>query len=69
MNFQQFPTTGSKRLLSLDYMRGFITVFLALESTGLYEHLFFASRGTWSQKLVLQFFHHPWNGLRFWDLI
>jgi predicted acyltransferase len=69
MNFQQFPTTVSKRLLSLDFMRGFIMVFLALESTGLYEHLFFATRGTWSQKLVLQFFHHPWNGLRFWDLI
>ena len=30
----------SQRLLSLDFMRGFIMVLLALESTGLYEHLF-----------------------------
>jgi len=32
-----------KRLQTLDFMRGFIMVLLALESTGLFEHLFKAS--------------------------
>jgi len=59
----------SQRLLSLDFMRGFIMVLLALESTGLYEHLFEATRGNAFNSFFLQFFHHPWNGLRFWDLI
>jgi predicted acyltransferase len=59
----------SQRLLSLDFMRGFIMVFLALESTGLYEHLFEATKGTAMNNFFVQFFHHPWNGLRFWDLI
>jgi predicted acyltransferase len=59
----------SQRLLSLDFMRGFIMVLLALESTGLYEHLFEATKGTAMNNFFLQFFHHPWNGLRFWDLI
>jgi predicted acyltransferase len=59
----------SQRLLSLDFMRGFIMVLLALESTGLYEHLFDATKGNPLHHFFLQFFHHPWNGLRFWDLI
>ncbi|TMI96226.1 MAG: DUF5009 domain-containing protein [Bacteroidetes bacterium] len=56
-------------MLSLDFMRGFIMVLLALESTGLQEHLFEATKGNALNNFVLQFFHHPWNGLRFWDLI
>ncbi|WP_171606491.1 acyltransferase family protein [Limnovirga soli] len=60
---------GLKRLQSLDFMRGFIMVLLAMESTGLFEHLFKATEGTMLNGLFLQFFHHPWNGLRFWDLI
>lgn len=59
----------SGRLLSLDFMRGFIMVLLALESTGLYEHLFDATKGHFFNGFFQQFFHHPWNGLRFWDLI
>lgn len=59
----------TSRLLSLDFMRGLIMVLLALESTGLYEHLFKASDGMGIQSVFQQFFHHPWNGLRFWDLI
>lgn len=59
----------TERLKSLDFMRGFIMVLLALESTGLYEHLFDATKGTILNGFFLQFFHHPWNGLRFWDLI
>jgi predicted acyltransferase len=59
----------SQRLLSLDFLRGFIMVLLALESTGLYEHLFKVTRGNALNGFFLQFFHHPWNGLRFWDLV
>jgi predicted acyltransferase len=44
-------------------------VLLVLESTGLFEHLFEVSQGTFAKNLFIQFFHHPWNGLRFWDLI
>ncbi|TAE49116.1 MAG: DUF5009 domain-containing protein, partial [Bacteroidetes bacterium] len=56
-------------MLSLDFMRGFIMVLLAMESTGLFEHLLHASESTFLYGLVEQFFHHPWHGLRFWDLI
>jgi predicted acyltransferase len=61
--------TQPDRLLSLDFLRGLIMVLLVLESTSLFEHLFEASQGTFTEGLFIQFFHHPWNGLRFWDLI
>lgn len=57
------------RLLSLDFLRGFIMVLLALESTGLYDHIDELTKGSAINPLVQQMFHHPWNGLRFWDLI
>ncbi|HMK18899.1 MAG TPA: DUF5009 domain-containing protein [Chitinophagaceae bacterium] len=61
---------SDKRLLSLDFMRGLIMVLLAMESTGLYEHLSDASGdNSLLHSFFQQFFHHPWNGLRFWDLI
>ena len=59
----------SQRLLSLDFMRGFIMVLLASKALGLWEHLFEATKGNFLNGFFLQFFHHPWNGLRFWDLI
>lgn len=59
----------SQRLLSLDVLRGVIMVLLALESTGLQEHLATQAAGTVWAPVMEQFFHHPWNGLRFWDLI
>lgn len=57
------------RLLSLDLFRGLIMVLLALESAGLYEHLNELTAGSGANSIIQQFFHHPWNGLRFWDLI
>jgi len=69
MNSLQAPAASSSRLLSLDFMRGFIMVFLVLESTRLYFELDYASKGTLINGLVQQFFHHPWHGLHFWDLI
>jgi len=60
----------SERLLSLDFMRGLIMVLLMLEIAGLYHHLFRASENNdTAHFIMIQFFHHPWNGLRFWDLI
>lgn len=57
-----------ERLLSLDFMRGVIMVMLMLESTRLYTRLLELD-GTPFHWLALQLHHHPWHGLRFWDLI
>ena len=62
-------STNQGRLLSLDFLRGLIMVLLALESAGLYEHLSTATDGNFMNGFFQQFFHHPWNGLRFWDLV
>src|ERR1700722_8337939 len=67
---QQLNPQPTQRLLSLDFLRGSIMVLLALESTGLYEHLFDATKNQpVLNNFFLEFSHHPWNGLRFWDLI
>ena len=58
-----------QRLLSLDVMRGFIMILLILEGTELYDKLDVATAGTGFNVVIKQFFHHPWNGLHFWDLI
>lgn len=57
------------RLASLDFMRGLIMVLLALESAGLYEHLLKATGGSFYEGFFMQFFHVPWRGLHFWDLV
>lgn len=44
-------------------------VLLALEAAGLTEHLLEASKDSFLNPLVVQFTHHEWNGLRFWDLV
>ena len=58
----------SSRLLSLDIFRG-LTMFLLIgETTFIYVHwLEFTQDGSFLNMLALQFHHHPWNGLRFWD--
>ena len=60
----------AQRLVSLDVFRG-ITMFLLIGEaagfhasfTGLFQE------GSWIFSLAEQLHHHPWNGLRFWDLI
>jgi predicted acyltransferase len=59
----------SKRLLSLDVMRGLIMILLAAESCMLYESFHHLALPGVLGLMVQQFFHHPWNGLRFWDLV
>ena len=48
----------SHRLASLDFLRGLIMVLLALEGTGLYEHLYFArsfSKYSFSRQVQIIF--------------
>ncbi|KAA8483078.1 putative acyltransferase [Arcticibacter tournemirensis] len=60
---------SGKRLLSLDVMRGLIMVLLAAESCMVYTSLQQLEPAGIGGVLVDQFFHHPWHGLRFWDLV
>lgn len=62
--------SSSNRILSIDVFRG-ITMFLLIgEFTGLMGLLTHQSlEGTFIYTIGEQFHHHPWNGLRFWDLI
>ena len=59
----------NKRLLSLDVMRGLIMILLAAESCLLYQSLQSLQLQGLGGKVVEQFFHHPWHGLHFWDLV
>jgi len=61
---------SKNRLLSLDVMRGLIMVLLAGEACLLYVSLKnLQPDGTFGQLVDQLFQHHPWNGLRLWDLI
>ncbi len=62
-------TDPGERLISIDLFRGVVMFFLIAEATGLYELLVApAFEGTIVHTIGLQFQHHPWNGLRLWDL-
>ena len=63
------PLPLPNRLASLDLLKGITMILLALESTLLFEHLLPAVQGGWAAPVLNQFFHHPWHGLRFWDLV
>ncbi len=58
------------RMLSLDFFRGLTMFLLIAEFTHLFSNLTDPSLdGTFLSAFGQQFHHHPWNGLRFWDLI
>jgi len=58
------------RLMSLDFFRGFTMFLLIGESTLLYEHLRDPRLGgTILHAIGTQLDHHPWAGLRCWDLV
>jgi predicted acyltransferase len=58
------------RLASLDFYRGITMFLLVAESALVYESLLVPKLdGTWIQAVATQFTHHPWNGLRPWDLV
>src|ERR1700742_779625 len=69
MTIAKNPAPISARLLSLDFLRGFIMVLLAIESTGIYDYLYEHSQGSAFNGFIIQFTHHPWHGLHFWDLV
>jgi predicted acyltransferase len=59
-----------ERLLSLDVFRGFTMLLLIAEFTHFFSFLVDPQlEGTILHAIGTQFHHHPWNGLRFWDLI
>lgn len=63
-------TSDNERLLSLDLFRGLTMFFLIAEYTGIYNHLISPElHWQWIHALGTQFHHHPWNGLRTWDLV
>jgi predicted acyltransferase len=64
------PVLKTDRLVSLDVYRGLTMFLLIAEAALLYSALNeLFPEGTIGSKVVEQFLHHPWNGLRFWDLI
>jgi predicted acyltransferase len=63
-------STPQNRLISLDLFRGLIMFLLVAEGAQLWDAtLDMAPEGTILHGFFLQFHHHPWNGLRFWDLV
>ncbi len=63
-------TLNKNRLVSLDAYRG-LTMFLLIAEAALVYHSLIEmfDEGSIGHAIALQFHHHPWNGLRFWDLI
>ncbi|HMR83112.1 MAG TPA: DUF5009 domain-containing protein [Niabella sp.] len=60
---------ASQRLQFLDVMKGCIMLLLAAEACQLYASFYNLPAKGWGLQLVQQFYHHPWHGLRFWDLV
>jgi predicted acyltransferase len=60
---------SSSRLISLDVLRGIIMVLLCAESCRVYESIKHYNPSVPISGLIDQFFHHPWHGLHFWDLV
>jgi predicted acyltransferase len=57
------------RVLSIDFFRGVVMFLLIAEATGFYDLLIASAfEGTFIYSIGLQFRHHPWSGLRLWDL-
>ncbi len=57
------------RLLSLDFFRGAVMFLLIGETTGFADILASSAKGGPVLRAIgLQFQHHPWHGLRLWDL-
>lgn len=65
----QLAANVSKRLFSLDVFRGLTMFLLVAEAAGFHHNFSELTEGTAFSGLAHQLHHHPWNGLRFWDLI
>ncbi|WP_419213596.1 acyltransferase family protein [Maribacter sp. X9] len=60
---------SSKRLFSLDVFRGLTMFLLIAEAAGFHHSFYDFAENTFLEPVALQLHHHPWHGLRFWDLI
>ena len=70
MSFTDATTKLPGRIQSLDFFRGLTMFLLVSESAHIYQILVDPGLGSAALNAVgTQFHHHPWNGLRFWDLI
>ena len=70
MNEKTLSPVPSERLLSLDFFRGITMFLLVAEGTELWSVLVKEPvAGTFLEPFFMQFHHHEWNGLHFWDLI
>jgi len=70
MKETKITDVAGSRLLSLDFFRGITMFLLVAEGTALWSVLVKEPiAGTFLEPFFQQFHHHPWNGLRFWDLI
>ena len=64
------PHAPTQRLVSLDLFRGLTMFLLIAEAAHVYDALLdLFPEGNSLHGIFLQFTHHEWNGLRFWDLI
>lgn len=63
-------STLTNRLFSLDVFRG-LTMFLLIAEAAGFHHNFseMVKENHFFSALADQLHHHPWHGLRFWDLI
>ena len=59
----------SNRLFSLDVFRGLTMFLLIAEAAGFHHNFSDFAKDTFLEPVALQLHHHPWHGLRFWDLI
>ena len=60
----------NKRLFSLDVFRGLTMFLLIAEAAGFHGSFGeYTENNLYLHPLAEQLHHHPWNGLRFWDLI
>ncbi|GEP89806.1 Predicted acyltransferase [Chitinophaga terrae (ex Kim and Jung 2007)] len=62
-------TNANTRLASLDVMRGLIMILLAAEAARVYDSVDDLNPTGIFAAIAAQFHHHPWNGLRAWDLV
>ncbi|MBC6999124.1 DUF5009 domain-containing protein [Cytophaga sp. FL35] len=65
----QLADNVSKRLFSLDVFRGLTMFLLIAEAAGFHHYFSEWAEGGIFEGIAHQLHHHPWNGLRFWDLI
>ncbi len=70
LTMQTLEPQSQQRLISLDVYRGLTMFLLVAEAALVYDSLLeLAPEGSFLHGVFLQFTHHEWNGLRFWDLV